>query len=200
MLIFDGHASHVSRALINWAMSNNLILFVLPAHTSHILQPLDVSIFGPFKAFYYRECASFMQSCIGKTITRYDMCHIACQAYLRSMTRINIMSGFRKIGIFPFSKEAVKQHKLYPSESFIEENPVQKLRALKSGKEAVEQFLLNKVEKQKPTLSCTCKCTCNAGKVKALVTKPKPGGAAITETEYLTVLEDYNNIKGKSNY
>ena len=60
--------------------------------------------------------------------------------------------------------------------------------------------MLNKVEKQKPTLSCTCKCTCNAGKVKALVTKPKPGGAAITETEYLTVLEDYNNIKGKSNY
>ena len=51
LLIFDGHASHVSRALIDWAMSNKLILFVLPAHTSHILQPLDVSIFGPLRPF-----------------------------------------------------------------------------------------------------------------------------------------------------
>lgn len=56
LLIFDGHSSHVSPTLIKWAQSQNLIFFVLPAHTSHILQPLDVSIFGPFKSFYYTEC------------------------------------------------------------------------------------------------------------------------------------------------
>ena len=28
LVIFGGHASHVSRRLIDWAMSNNLVLFV----------------------------------------------------------------------------------------------------------------------------------------------------------------------------
>ena len=52
LLIYDGHASHISSKLIEWAKGNNIILFVLPAHTSHLLQPLDVAIFGPFKSYY----------------------------------------------------------------------------------------------------------------------------------------------------
>ena len=49
--LYDGHSSHVSPQLIESANSNNLILFVLPAHTSHLLQPLDVSVFGPFNKY-----------------------------------------------------------------------------------------------------------------------------------------------------
>ncbi|XP_045201837.2 uncharacterized protein LOC123555230 [Mercenaria mercenaria] len=50
LVIYDGHSSYYNEPLINWAKARNIILFVLPAHTSHLLQPLDVGIFGPFKA------------------------------------------------------------------------------------------------------------------------------------------------------
>ena len=48
LLIYDGHSSHINVPLIEWARKHNIILFLLPAHTSHLLQPL-VGVFGPFK-------------------------------------------------------------------------------------------------------------------------------------------------------
>ena len=33
LLIYDGHAPQVSSKLIEWAKSNTIIFFVLPAHT-----------------------------------------------------------------------------------------------------------------------------------------------------------------------
>ena len=111
LLICDGHLSHISSHINEWANSNNVILFVLPAHTSHLLQPLDVSVFGPFKKYYYSECAAYMKSNIGQTITRYKVCEMACKAYLKAMTPENIISGFKKTQIYPCSTVAVKKEK-----------------------------------------------------------------------------------------
>ena len=49
LLILDGHKSHISLDLLEWAKERKIILFILPAHTSHILQPLDVSCYGPLQ-------------------------------------------------------------------------------------------------------------------------------------------------------
>ena len=98
LFVYDGHSSLVSPQLIEWANSNNLIMFVLPAHTSHLLQPLDVSDFGPNKKYYYNECATYMKSNIGQTITRYEMCEIACKAFTQSYDLSNFILGFKKMG------------------------------------------------------------------------------------------------------
>ena len=50
VLIFDGHHSHISIELITTARSNSVHLLCLPPHSTHLLQPLDVGIFGPVKA------------------------------------------------------------------------------------------------------------------------------------------------------
>ena len=47
LLIFDGHKSHINVPVLEWAQKNNVLLFVLPSHTSHCLQPLDIGCFGP---------------------------------------------------------------------------------------------------------------------------------------------------------
>ena len=49
LLMLDGHKSHVTLNVIEWAKENDIILQLLPAHTSHLLQPLDVECFGPLK-------------------------------------------------------------------------------------------------------------------------------------------------------
>ena len=36
LLLLDGHKTHVSLGVVEWAKSNNIILHILPAHTSHI--------------------------------------------------------------------------------------------------------------------------------------------------------------------
>uniref|UniRef100_A0A8C2ZHE7 HTH CENPB-type domain-containing protein n=1 Tax=Cyclopterus lumpus TaxID=8103 RepID=A0A8C2ZHE7_CYCLU len=50
LLLMDGHQSHLDPELVRAAQREGVILLCLPPHTSHILQPLDVSFFGPLKA------------------------------------------------------------------------------------------------------------------------------------------------------
>ena len=49
LLLVDGHYSHVSLPLIRTAKEKGVHLYCLPPHTTHILQPLDVGVYGPVK-------------------------------------------------------------------------------------------------------------------------------------------------------
>ena len=50
VLFFDGHHSHLSVQLIATCKAKNIWLYCLPPNTTHVLQPLDVGVFGPAKA------------------------------------------------------------------------------------------------------------------------------------------------------
>ena len=71
LVLFDGHKSHVNLALHEWGRENNVIFFVLPPHTSHLLQPLDVGCFAPLKAEYYRECQIYLRQNPGTVVNKY---------------------------------------------------------------------------------------------------------------------------------
>jgi hypothetical protein len=60
LILYDGHKSYLSLTLTEWAKKSNVLLFVLPPRTSHLTQPLDVGVFGPFKKFYYFECQQYL--------------------------------------------------------------------------------------------------------------------------------------------
>jgi hypothetical protein len=47
VLICDRHDSHITGDFIDFCLKNNIWLLVLPLHTSHLLQPLDLAIFVP---------------------------------------------------------------------------------------------------------------------------------------------------------
>lgn len=49
VLFVDSHNSHVSLDLINSARSHGIHLFCFPSHTTGVLQPLDVGVYGPLK-------------------------------------------------------------------------------------------------------------------------------------------------------
>eukprot|EP00057_Strongylocentrotus_purpuratus_P008878 XP_011663352.1 PREDICTED: uncharacterized protein LOC105437902 [Strongylocentrotus purpuratus] len=52
LLLVDGHASHVDLHVAEYCQQNEIILYRLQAHTSHIIQPLDLSVFEPLKKAY----------------------------------------------------------------------------------------------------------------------------------------------------
>lgn len=62
LVLYDGHRSHFTITLIECAIQNYIILFVLPPHCSHLLQPLDVSCFGQFEIAWNSACHSFLRS------------------------------------------------------------------------------------------------------------------------------------------
>ena len=49
LLFMDGHSSHFCPDTLALAHENVIMIFTLPPNTTHLLQPLDKGVFGPFK-------------------------------------------------------------------------------------------------------------------------------------------------------
>lgn len=49
VVIMDNHSSHINIPVIQYCKENFISVSSYPPHTSHKLQPLDRTVFGPFK-------------------------------------------------------------------------------------------------------------------------------------------------------
>jgi hypothetical protein len=78
----------------------------MPAHSSHILQPLDVSCFGPLKRAYGNQVEKQMRLGINH-ITKEDFLSMYYEAHKQAITTSNICSGFTATGLVPFEPEHV---------------------------------------------------------------------------------------------
>ncbi|RYC78876.1 hypothetical protein BFJ63_vAg18251 [Fusarium oxysporum f. sp. narcissi] len=106
LLILDGHESHHSVEFEEYCKENKIITLCMPAHASHLLQPLDVGCFGPLKKAYGREIEHLIR-CFITHITKtefFPAFHVAHQA---AITESNIKGGFRGAGLAPFDPENV---------------------------------------------------------------------------------------------
>ena len=98
LLIVDGHESHISLYAAQLAIANKLDIVLMPSHTSHLVQPLDVGVFGPLKML---SSAAMTKHSVSHLILPHDVPMIINDAYHRSFTRENIMSAFHKTGLSP---------------------------------------------------------------------------------------------------
>ena len=118
LVLYDGHKIHVSLPLIEWAKQNYIILFILPPHCSHLLQPLDVSCCGPFEIVSNSVCHSHLRDSGGNTVSRYDVCKIACKVYSAALSPVNIQSAFKRCGIYSYNLSVNSDSVIAPSLSF----------------------------------------------------------------------------------
>ena len=100
LLLLDNDQSHISLEVINIAEENGLNILTFPPHGSHRLQPLDIFLFGSFKAFYSCFCDSWMMSNSGQLISIYEVAELAVSAFVKAFNPENITSAFKKSGIF----------------------------------------------------------------------------------------------------
>lgn len=106
LLIMDGHESHHSTDFELFCKDRKIITLCMPAHSSHILQPLDVGCFGPLKKAYGREIEELMKARITH-ITKTDFLPAFFAAHQAAMTDKNIQGGFRGAGLVPLNPENV---------------------------------------------------------------------------------------------
>ena len=62
MLILDGHESHINAEFDEYCKANNIVPLCLPAHSSHLTQPLDVGVFGPLKNAYGKQISNLARA------------------------------------------------------------------------------------------------------------------------------------------
>lgn len=106
LLLVDNHESHVTIEAVNYARDNGIIYLSFPPHTTHRLQPLDIGVFGPFKAKLKIAFNDWHVNNPGKTLNIYNIPRLAKIAYFESFTGKNITHAFEKAGIWPFNRLA----------------------------------------------------------------------------------------------
>ena len=117
LLLQDGHVSHTSIELIELARANNIHLLCLPAHTTHIFQPLDVGVFKSFKSNFSKACSKYLGRHPGRVITPDKLASLVAEAWPNSFTAVNVMSGFKKSGVYPLNPGQVTDRQLAPSKA-----------------------------------------------------------------------------------
>ena len=112
LLILDGASSHINEESLQYAIVNGVNILLLPSHTTHMLQVADVAVFKPFKAYWRGECdrlrGAKRYTCAPGEIgvRRSDILPAALAAWTHATKRENVISGFRRTGIYPFSPHA----------------------------------------------------------------------------------------------
>jgi hypothetical protein len=106
LLICDGHDSHITASWIAHCMNNNIILMVLPPHSSHLTQPLDVGVFKPLKTLMASAIEPLVSTELHR-IMKAEWLLSYVQAHDGAFSIRNIQSGFSGTGIMPFNPSKV---------------------------------------------------------------------------------------------
>ena len=108
LLIVDGHSSHVNLRFINLCDSMRILLLVLPPHSTHRLQPLDVSLFAPLARYYTNGLNTLLLDSLGMvSMSKRAFWNVFWPAWQEAFSEKNIASGFKKTGIWPYDPEMV---------------------------------------------------------------------------------------------
>lgn len=94
ILICDGFRMHETLEVMEHCFENNIILYRLPSHTSHKLQPCDVGVFGPLKAAYRDQVERFCQGGVN-SVGKQHFTYLYSPAREKALTKKNILAGWR---------------------------------------------------------------------------------------------------------
>jgi hypothetical protein len=106
LLICDGHDSHITGNFIMYCLRNNIALLIMPPHSSHLLQPLDVGLFGPLKKALSARVDRLIRTGVHR-LQKAEWVQYYADARQSAFSEQNINGGWRGAGLFPPSRSTV---------------------------------------------------------------------------------------------
>lgn len=105
LLILDNCACHVRYSTILLAQKNNIELLSLPPNLTHILQPLDVSIYRSLKAQIRSSLLPRLKLLKVNKLDHSQYIGLLSQLWSKVFTIDKIQSSFIDVGLFPINPE-----------------------------------------------------------------------------------------------
>ena len=109
LLLLDGHGSHATTEFMWKCYQNNIILYFLIPHSSHVLQPLDLACFSPLKTRYRAEILRVSNLDDSVPVKKIRFVQYYECARLEGLKEGNIQSGWLASGIYPWDPSKVLQ-------------------------------------------------------------------------------------------
>jgi hypothetical protein len=106
LLILDGFGCHGNNPdLLEELYEEKVLVVAIPAHTSDVLQPLDVANFGPVKILFRRKSSESQKMIPGAHLTKQTFPKFIRKPLELALEPKKVISGFKKAGIWPPDKE-----------------------------------------------------------------------------------------------
>jgi hypothetical protein len=112
----DGHTSHINLTVSEFCKDHGIILYCFPAHASHILQPLDVTVFGPLKKSW-NHCIDEFKEEFKMPMTKAHFFKVFDQSWKKAIDKKHSIAGFKSTGLVPFNPNNVDYTKLIDEKS-----------------------------------------------------------------------------------
>lgn len=90
-------------------MDHNIQLLIMPPHAWHLLQPLDLSVFGPLKTYLGRQTDRIIR-CGALRIRKHEWLKAYYATRPMALREKNILSGFKAGSLYPYAPSHVVRH------------------------------------------------------------------------------------------
>jgi hypothetical protein len=108
LLIVDGHSSHVNMKFLDAADRLRIIVHIMPLHSTHRLQPLDVGLFGPLATAYNKALDNMMHESLSMVhMTKRLFWALFYPAWISAFSVKNVLYSFENPGIFPYNPSKI---------------------------------------------------------------------------------------------
>jgi hypothetical protein len=108
LLIVDGHGSHLTMNFINYCDEHRILLAIMPPHSTHTLQLLDVVMFKPLSTAYSSALTTHLHKSQGLVpIKKGDFFPLFWEAWVASFRKQLVEKSFSATGIWPMEREVI---------------------------------------------------------------------------------------------
>ena len=107
LLLLDGHGSHMTVEFMKECWNHQIRCFYLIPHSSHVLQPLDLSCFSFIKSEYRKQVAALSQVDDAAPIKKIRFILYYALGRERGLCKDHISAGWRAAGIHPWCPQKV---------------------------------------------------------------------------------------------
>ena len=99
----DGHQSHTTLGLVEEAQDKGIVLYTFPPHKTHLLQPLDVGVFGPLKLVWSQILKEFKLETMAAKVDKHAFLSLVAKMRPHVLLPERLIGGFRGAGLHPLS-------------------------------------------------------------------------------------------------
>jgi hypothetical protein len=109
LLLLNGHSSHVDIEFMWLCKQNKIELLFLPPHSTHLVQPLDLSVFSALKAKYRNQVRDLASLDDAAPIKKERFIAYYYRARETAITERVVRAGWRAAGLVPYDPEKVTE-------------------------------------------------------------------------------------------
>lgn len=120
VLLIDSVGSHVDMESFSAAKELGIEIYRLVRNATHLMQPLDVGVYGPMKKSWYKHLRDHTRHHPEDMVRKQNFARHLQVAFMDFYKPVTVQKSFATSGVFPVDRSAISDLRLKPSLTYEE--------------------------------------------------------------------------------